>query len=269
MTDPFNIVKEELKRSVNKTKSIIESYNVLAINENSNDTSLKMLTDIRTNLKSINWDIQDLEETINIASKNPAKFNLSDSDIENRRQFINTTREFVKKTKKTYSIELDDSNLVTVKKSAQSNVSIKVPDIISNASAKSKNYTKLENLDSDDEIDTRKPTKYSSSNANNQNHSIQMQHEKVFKDQDKNLELISGRVSSLKNISQTMQNELEDQAFLLDDLGREMDTTESRLGTVTKKITKVLHMSSDKRQWTLICVLIGAIVFLLFLLIIL
>lgn len=43
-----------------------------------------------------------------------------------------------------------------------------------------------------------------------------------------------------------MQNELEDQAFLLDDLGREMDTTESRLGTVTKKITKVLHMSSGK-----------------------
>ena len=75
---------------------------------------------------------------------------------------------YLKKTKKTYSIELDDSNLVTVKKSAQSNVSIKVPDIISNASAKSKNYTKLENLDSDDEIDTRKPTKYSSSNANNQ-----------------------------------------------------------------------------------------------------
>ncbi len=43
-----------------------------------------------------------------------------------------------------------------------------------------------------------------------------------------------------------MQNELEDQAFLLDDLGREMDTTESRLGAVTKKITKVLHMSSGK-----------------------
>ena len=30
-----------------------------------------------------------------IASKNPAKFNLTNADIESRRQFINQTREFV------------------------------------------------------------------------------------------------------------------------------------------------------------------------------
>ncbi len=67
MTDPFNIVKDELKRSVNKTKSLLESYNVLVSNQSSggsNETNSKLLTDIRANLKSINWDIQDLEETI-------------------------------------------------------------------------------------------------------------------------------------------------------------------------------------------------------------
>ena len=53
-------------------------------------------------------------------------------------------------------------------------------------------------------------------------------------------------MSSLKNISQTMNNELEDQAFLLDDLGREMETADSRMGSVMKKLTKVLHMSSGK-----------------------
>ncbi len=51
-------------------------------------------------------------------------------------------------------------------------------------------------------------------------------------------------MSSLKNISQTMQNELDDQADLLNDLGREMDTADSKMQTVMKKITKVLHMSS-------------------------
>lgn len=102
----------------------------------------------------------------------------------------------------------------------------------------------------------------------------------MFKEQDKNLELISTRVSSLKNISQTMQNELDDQANLLDDLGREMDIADSRMQTVMKKITKVLHMSNgtylsfikflfihfsfilplqDRRQWTLIGVLLLAI----------
>lgn len=53
-------------------------------------------------------------------------------------------------------------------------------------------------------------------------------------------------MSSLKNISQAMQNELDDQANLLDDIGREMDTADSRMQNVMKKITKVLHLSSGK-----------------------
>jgi syntaxin 6 len=62
-----------------------------------------------------------------------------------------------------------------------------------------------------------------------------------------------------------MHNELDDQAILLNELGREMDTAENRMDTVMKKVTKLLHMSSDKRQWTVIGVLIAGIVFILFL----
>lgn len=270
MTDPFNIVKEELKKSVNKTKSLVESYNVLS-NDASKDTKNKLLTDIRTNLKSINWDTQDLEETINIASKNPAKYNLTNNDIENRRNFIKQTRDFVQVTKKFYAIELDDSNLAASTKSNKpsttQSINIRIPDVISNSS--NKGYFKLEDKDdSDDELDTRR-TNNNRFNATTGGESLQLQQENLFKEQDKNLDLISNRVSNLKNISQTMQNELEDQAFLLDDLGREMDTADSRMGSVMKKLTKVLHMSSDKRQWTLIGVLIGAIIFVFLLLVVL
>lgn len=278
MTDPFNIVKDELKRSVNKTKSLLESYNVIIKNQSgSNGTNAKLLTEIRANLKSIGWDIQDLEETINIASASPAKFNLTDNDIENRRQFIQQTREFVQKTKKIYSIELDDSNLLasgtttTTNKSNQNsnNINIKIPDVISNA-GKSSKYFKLEDHDdSNDKLDIRKGNSHGNSSTNNYGNQLQMQQENIFKEQDKNLDLISNRVSNLKNISQTMTNELDDQAFLLDDMGREMDTADSKMGSVMKKLTKVLHMSSDKRQWTLIGVLVGAIVLIFLLLIIL
>jgi hypothetical protein len=165
----------------------------------------------------------------------------------------------------------------------QTNISIKIPDLISNATTKSNNYTQLKMNDEDNddesdyEIDTRKLTQNNTSSniatkkpdvfqpRHQQQASIQLQQEDVFREQDRNLELISGRVSNLKNISQTMQNELDDQANLFDDLGREMDTADSKMQTVMKKITKVLHMSSDKRQWTLIGVLLGAIVFILFL----
>lgn len=43
-----------------------------------------------------------------------------------------------------------------------------------------------------------------------------------------------------------MQNELDDQANLLDDLGREMETADSKMQIVMKKLTKILHMSSGK-----------------------
>ena len=199
---------------------------------------------------------------------------------------------FIKKTKQSYNIEFDEltssQNTPSEKKAInnrQANISIKIPDLISNAAAKSNNYTKLKMNEEDDESDYEIDTRKFSPNTNNNNSSIamvnkkmdafqprhqqqtsiQLQQEDVFREQDRNLELISGRVSNLKNISQTMQNELDDQANLLDDLGREMDTADSKMQTVMKKITKVLHMSSDKRQWTLIGVLLGAIVFILFL----
>ena len=66
-----------------------------------------------------------------------------------------------------------------------------------------------------------------------------------------------------------MQTELDDQADLLNDIGREMDTAESRTQAVMKKIAKVMHLSNDKRQWTLIGILLGGIIFLLFLFVIL
>lgn len=262
MTDPFNIVKDELKRSVNKTKSLLESYNVLVRNNESSGTKAKLLADTRTNLKSINWDIQDLEETINIASKNPVKYNLTNNDIEERRRFIQQTREFVQETKKNYSIELDDPNLVSsASKSKQGrNAGNKVPEISYSKPKESDKYFKLDD-NSDDEINTRR-------NYGAQKSNLQLQ-ERVFQEQDKNLDLISNRVSNLKNISQTMQNELDDQAFLLDDLGREMETADSRMNTVMKKISKVLNINTDKKQWTMIIGLVIAIFIMFILLVIL
>lgn len=67
------VFKREVKKSISKTKSLIESYQAVvkakkAVNDNDDEdndtTSPRLLADIRTILKSINWDVQDLEETI-------------------------------------------------------------------------------------------------------------------------------------------------------------------------------------------------------------
>ncbi len=90
MSDPFNVVKDELDKTIHSTKSYVEAFTI------NNDNNLVEI--IRTNLKSIDWDVQDLEETIKITSKHPEKFNLTNNHLENRQIFINETKEFVQNT---------------------------------------------------------------------------------------------------------------------------------------------------------------------------
>ena len=67
-------------------------------------------TDLRSCIKSIEWDLQDLEETISksmnllciydnsdigIAETNPQKFRLSVGELETRKHFIRDTRHVV------------------------------------------------------------------------------------------------------------------------------------------------------------------------------
>ena len=91
MSDQFNVVKDELDKTIHNTKSYVEAFTI------NNDNNL-IIESIRTNLKSIDWDVQDLEETIKITSKHPEKFNLTNNDLENRQIFINETKEFVQNT---------------------------------------------------------------------------------------------------------------------------------------------------------------------------
>lgn len=90
-----------------------------------------------------------------------------------------------------YNIDFDDTSSSSAAKSfnqkssssnnIKSNINIRIPDIISNATNKSNQYTRL-NLDEDDsdyELDTRKLNDNNKFNkpTSNQSQSIQLQHE--------------------------------------------------------------------------------------------
>ena len=103
MSDPFNVVKDELDKTIHNTKSYVEAFTI------NNDNNL-IIESIRTNLKSIDWDVQDLEETIKITSKHPEKFNLTNNDLENRQIFINETKEFVQNTNNIINNSYNNNN---------------------------------------------------------------------------------------------------------------------------------------------------------------
>ncbi|XP_059840898.1 syntaxin-6-like isoform X4 [Hypanus sabinus] len=71
-----------------------------------------------------------------------------------------------------------------------------------------------------------------------------MQQQLIVEQQDDQLELVSGSIGVLKNMSQKIGHELDEQAVMLDEFSYELDSTQSRMDNVMKKLAKVSHMTS-------------------------
>ncbi|XP_065788129.1 syntaxin-10 isoform X5 [Muntiacus reevesi] len=55
--------------------------------------------ELRNGLRSIEWDLEDLEETIGIVEANPGKFKLPAGDLQERKVFVQKMREAVQEMK--------------------------------------------------------------------------------------------------------------------------------------------------------------------------
>ena len=53
-------------------------------------------TELKNALRSIEWDLEDLEDTVNIVEKNPTKFRIDVAELEVRKKFILQTKEEVR-----------------------------------------------------------------------------------------------------------------------------------------------------------------------------
>uniref|UniRef100_I3JA42 Syntaxin 6 n=1 Tax=Oreochromis niloticus TaxID=8128 RepID=I3JA42_ORENI len=182
--------------------------------------------ELRNSLRSIEWDLEDLDETINIlqilriVESNPKKFNLDAAELSKRKAFINSTRVAVK---------------VTLLTTGDQWLRQKDPP-------GADKYSRLD---------------HQLQNANSQFiEEQQVQQQLIAEQQEEQLELVSGTIGVLKNMSERIGMELDEQAVMLDDFGHEMDNTQSKLDNVMKKLAKVSHMTSDRRQWCAIGVLL-------------
>ncbi|XP_067118791.1 syntaxin-6-like [Centruroides vittatus] len=228
LEDPFFVVKDEVVTAVNVTKGLYQRWCELQDLEMSKEEKEWTTTELRNSLRSIEWDLDDLEETIGIVEKNPKKFKIDETEIKNRRSFINQAREEVKCMKDAV-IESKTKD----KKLRQS--------ILSSSLGNTK-YIRLQN-----EIES--PTR----------HFIQ-DNQVIISPQEEDLGQIKNSIGNLKTISQQMNRDNDEQAVMLDDMSNEMDDNDTRIEGVVKKLTKALHLSNDRKQWAAIGVLSGVMV---------
>uniref|UniRef100_A0A3Q1F457 Syntaxin 6 n=1 Tax=Acanthochromis polyacanthus TaxID=80966 RepID=A0A3Q1F457_9TELE len=240
MEDPFFVVKGEVQKAVNAAQSLHHRWREL-LQEGGGASK-----------EEIDWTTNELRNSLRsiderIVESNPKKFNLDAAELSKRKAFITSTRLTVKEMKEQMSSPAA-------------------------ASADRKNrQALLGDHGAQGPIWQPGPDKYSRldrqlQNANSQFiEEQQVQQQLIAEQQDEQLELVSGTIGVLKNMSERIGMELDEQAVMLDDFSHEMDNTQSRLDNVMKKLAKVSHMTSDRRQWCAIGVLL-AILFVVILL---
>uniref|UniRef100_A0A8C6Y5C2 Syntaxin 6 n=1 Tax=Naja naja TaxID=35670 RepID=A0A8C6Y5C2_NAJNA len=229
MEDPFFVVKGEVQKAVNTAQGLFQRWTEL-LQDPSAATREEIdwtTNELRNNLRSIEWDLEDLDETISIVEANPRKFNLDATELGVRKAFITSTRQVVRDMK-------DQMSNTSVQALAEKkNRQVLLGESRTHSwSSRADKYSRL-----DRELQS----------ANS--HFIedqQAQQQLIIDQQDEQLELVSGSIGVLKNMSQRIGGELDEQAVMLDDFSHEVDSTQSRLDNVMKKLAKVSHMTSER-----------------------
>ncbi|XP_029791118.1 syntaxin-6 isoform X1 [Suricata suricatta] len=228
MEDPFFVVKGEVQKAVNTAQGLFQRWTEL-LQDPSTATREEIdwtTNELRNNLRSIEWDLEDLDETISIVEANPRKFNLDATELSIRKTFITSTRQVVRDMKDHMSPS--SVQALAERKSRQA--------LLGDSGGQNWSTTTTEkyaHLDRELQL------------ANS--HFIeeqQAQQQLIVGQQDEQLELVSGSIGVLKNMSQRIGGELEEQAVMLDDFSHELESTQSRLDNVMKKLAKVSHMTS-------------------------
>ncbi|XP_034634246.1 syntaxin-6 isoform X2 [Trachemys scripta elegans] len=229
MEDPFFVVKGEVQKAVNTAQGLFQRWTEL-LQDPSTATREEVdwtTNELRNNLRSIEWDLEDLDETISIVEANPRKFNLDATELGVRKAFITSTRQVVREMKD----QMSNSSVQAL--SERKNRKALLGE--SGGQSWSSGSDKYGGLDRELQL------------ANS--HFIeeqQAQQQLIVEQQDEQLELVSGSIGVLKNMSQRIGGELEEQAVMLDDFSHELDNTQSRLDNVMKKLAKVSHMTSAR-----------------------
>lgn len=242
MTDPWSSVKDEVLTSVQKSTELharwTKLYNALGPTSNTDDFEF-VTKELTTTLKSIEWDLEDLSETITIVEDAPHRFKIGPDEIASRKEFVSSTK------KKAGAIKAEINHPDVKRKLGD----VKRSGLLSGGNGAAGRYAKL-----NDNI-----KKENDNFIGGQEQAQSM----IMKEQDQQLDEVTDTIGILKEMGRTIGDELDEQADLLDDFEGDMDNTQQRLMRTLGKVDRALSISKDGKQSCAICVLIVVLIILI------
>jgi syntaxin 6 len=241
LEDPFFVVKDEVMKALTKTRGLYDRWRSGEEGREFRTAEEQewAATELKNSLRSIEWDLEDLEDTVQIVEKNPTKFRIDGAELAVRKGFIENTRDEVGQMKEKISRPSSSKN---------DRLSVQSLTVGQPSGGGGGGLTKYSRLSSE----TDSPHK---------EFIIGMeQQEQIIRQQDETLEIMTDSMGNIRSMSQHVSNELDEQAVMLDEFGAEIEHADSKLDATMKKMAKVLHLSDDRRQWMAIGALSSAMV---------
>jgi len=240
MQDPFYVVKEEVLQSIQGITALYERWKDLLNNTNtaSNEEFKWTTNELKTGLKTIEYDVTDLEETVSVVETNKAKFKIEEPEIMTRKAFIQSTKQKIQvikddmqSTKTKSKMDRDQREILMPKKSS------------SDRQAKLQSALEQDNQAFVEGQQTR-----------------QLQ---IVKEQDQHLDVLNRTVGTLREMGSQMDRTIKEHEVIIEDLDKEATRTDSRLKGAIKKVNELIDSTKDSTQWCIIIVLILVLVGLL------
>jgi hypothetical protein len=226
LEDPFFVVRDEVRQSLTSAQQQYSQWSMLLDSEVDPEKVQSVGSELKNLIKSIEWDMEDLDQTIKIAEANPAKFRLNYGELESRKQFIRDTRAVIKKIKDYMNSDAARSRMETLKRK----------QLVSSAREKKAvgRYAKLDN-----EME-----------RGNQDFIDQQRHQQqaIISKQDNQLDQVGSSIHTLKQIGETIGDELDSQQIMLEEMDKELDHTDSRLKALTSRVQTAIRKSGGKRE---------------------
>ncbi|KAL5761810.1 hypothetical protein ACOSP7_018074 [Xanthoceras sorbifolium] len=229
--DPFYIVKEEIQESIDKLQSTFHQWERIP-----SDTGeqVHLTKELLAGCESIEWQVDELDKAIGVASRDPSWYGIDQVELEKRRRWTSTARAQVGNMKKAVLAGKELNGVGTTSASGMRQELMRLPN---SHQADTSNY--YAGRDNDDFIQSESDRQLL-----------------LIKQQDEELDELSASVERIGGVGLTIHEELLAQEKIIDELGMEMDSTSNRLDFVQKKVAMVMKKAGAKSQFMMILFLL-------------
>lgn len=225
LSDPFPVAKEEVQSEVNSLRAQYERWREIVENEGDQEELEWIRGELTTGIQNIEWDLEDMTKAIEAVEKD-SNYHIDNTEIASRRKFVNDTRSTVLK----YKNEVSETARSRGKKHQKNR-----EDLLTANQGHNDNYSRLKHEQKNQEfIDDQL-----------------QQREQLIKEQDVDLEGLSGTVVRLGELGNVIHDEIEKSGLMIDELNEEMDRTEGRMSAVMSKVKTMLEKSDNGKMCTI------------------